>query len=298
MKIDAHVHIYENINGYGGRGELRPIGHGRGRWANGDIVQLIPEGLGETGFRVETLIDLMDQNDISKAVVLQGNLYGFQNEYVLESMKRYPGRLYGACAVDPFALQAAALLEVLLKKGYVAAKFECSDGCGLMSFHSRFALDGSLMEPLYEIIENAQAALVLDIGSRGMNSYHPEAVARIAGRHPKLRIVICHLMAHKKGEQAFLREELQLLKLPNIWFDISAVPWNTMPSSYPFQEAQEYVKLAKDIVGCEKLIWGSDAPGVAIYDSYDKLYSYLQEKLTSEEEEKIFCKNAADAYQL
>ena len=51
MKIDAHVHIYETINGYGSRGELRPIGDGYARWANGDTVQLIPEGMGVYRFR-------------------------------------------------------------------------------------------------------------------------------------------------------------------------------------------------------------------------------------------------------
>ena len=296
MKIDAHVHIYETINGYGGRGELRPIGDGYARWANGDTVQLIPEGMGDTGFRTETLIRLLDQNHISKAIVLQGNLYGFQNEYILESIQKYPDRLYGACAVDPFALHAAELLQRLLEKGYVAAKFECSDNCGLMSFHPRFAIDGERMEIMYEIIESAGAALVLDIGSRGMNSYQPEAVARIAQKHPRLRIIICHLMAHKKNEQNYLTEELQLLRMPNIWFDISAVPWNIMPAPYPFKEALQYIKEAKKILGSEKLIWGSDAPGVAIYDSYDKLYSYLDGELTDEEEERIFWKNAADAY--
>ena len=69
-----------------------------------------------------------------------------------------------------------------------------------------------------------------------------------------------------------------------------------MPAPYPFKEALQYIKEAKKILGSEKLIWGSDAPGVAIYDSYDKLYSYLDGELTDEEEERIFWKNAADAY--
>lgn len=298
MIIDAHVHIYEHINGYGRYGELRAIGDGMARWANGDMVRLIPKGMGDKAFTAEGLIEMLDKNHVDKAVILQGNLYGFQNEYILESICKYPHRLFAACAVEPFAPHAAGILEKFLKqKGFVAAKFECSDSCGLMSFHPRFALDGEVMEPLYRIVKNHNAALVLDIGKAGMNSYQPDAVVQIAKRHPELRIVVCHLLAHGRGEHYELKKELEMLRLPNIWFDIAAVPWNTKPDVYPFRTALEYIQLAKEIIGCEKLIWGSDAPGVIINDSYEEIFSYLRDAFTEEEKERIFNHNAIEAYQ-
>lgn len=45
--IDAHTHVFEQLCGFGPRGELRPIGGGRARWANGDEIEMIPPGLGE-----------------------------------------------------------------------------------------------------------------------------------------------------------------------------------------------------------------------------------------------------------
>lgn len=299
MITDAHVHIYEYINGYGKNGELRAIGNGLARWASGDVVRLIPEGMGDKAFTVERLIEMLDENHVDKALLLQGNLYGFQNEYILESIRHYPDRLSGACTVDPFSLNAPQILESLLEhEEFAATKFECSDSCGLMSFHPRFDLDGEVMEPLYQIVERKNATLVLDIGSKGMNSYQPDAVARIAKRHPELKIVVCHLLAHRKGERDELRRELEGLRLPNVWFDIAAVPWNTMPEDYPFPTALEYVRLAKETVGCEKLIWGSDAPGVIIHDSYEKILSYLDDVLTKEEKKMIFSKNATEVYNL
>ena len=42
-KIDAHAHIFERIASFGKCGELRPIGNGVCRWANGDEMAIIPD---------------------------------------------------------------------------------------------------------------------------------------------------------------------------------------------------------------------------------------------------------------
>lgn len=297
-KIDAHIHIYERMNGYGCRGELIPVGKGTGLWANGDLHQLIPEEIGGTGFRLTDLIELLDRNEIERAVLLQGNLYGFQNLYIKQALEKYPDRLTGACAVDPFARQGKELMHHFLEIGFRAAKFEFSDNCGLMSFHHKFPVDGEMMLPYYEMLEDKGAVLVVDIGAMGMDSYQPEGIARIAKMFPGLSIVVCHLLAHRKGEAAILREELELLKSPNIWYDVSALPWNTAPDEYPFPAALEYIRIAKDIAGCRKLLWGSDAPGVIINTSYRQLFRYLEESdiLTDSEKELVFYKNAAEVY--
>ena len=44
--IDAHTHVFEQLCGFGPRGELRPIGGGKARWANGDEIEMIPPGWG------------------------------------------------------------------------------------------------------------------------------------------------------------------------------------------------------------------------------------------------------------
>lgn len=69
--IDAHVHVFQNLQGFRGEGELYPIGNGKGRWANGDIIEMIPEGLGDKGFTYETCRRVLTENGVEKAVLLQ-----------------------------------------------------------------------------------------------------------------------------------------------------------------------------------------------------------------------------------
>lgn len=64
--IDAHVHVFPNMQGFRGEGELYPLGNGKGRWANGDVVQMIPEGLGDIGFTYETCHDFFERKRCGK----------------------------------------------------------------------------------------------------------------------------------------------------------------------------------------------------------------------------------------
>ena len=45
--IDAHVHLVQYICGFGSRGELRAIGEGKARYADGSVISLIPPELGD-----------------------------------------------------------------------------------------------------------------------------------------------------------------------------------------------------------------------------------------------------------
>ena len=68
--IDAHVHVFQNLQGFRGEGELYPIGNGKGRWANGDIIEMIPEGLGDKGFTYETCRRVLAENGVEVLFVM------------------------------------------------------------------------------------------------------------------------------------------------------------------------------------------------------------------------------------
>ena len=78
--IDAHAHIAQYVCGFTSRGELRSVGGGKAQYATGEVFQMFPPELGDTGVSPEALIKVMDENCVEKAVLLQGNFLGFQNE--------------------------------------------------------------------------------------------------------------------------------------------------------------------------------------------------------------------------
>ncbi|MDR1637738.1 MAG: amidohydrolase [Treponema sp.] len=302
LKIDAHVHVIETIAGFGGRGELRGCGGGKARWADGEEISLIPPDLGDRGFSYEALVSLLDKNGVEKAILLQGSMYGFQNDYTWEAARRYPGRLIPSATVDPFCANAEALLERYLGERKIpVVKFEVSSGGGLMGYHRVFPLDGPPIAALYPAINKAGAALVLDIGSPGMGSFQIEAVAAAAKRYPQMRIIVCHLLAPRPADEEVFTAALKALAFPNLWFDLAALPWNAAgPDAYPYPTSLCFIGLAKKILGAGKLLWGSDVPITLTRETYARQMSYLEESgvFSDAELEKVFRTNAETAYAL
>lgn len=297
-KIDAHTHVFDYIKGYGRKGELYAIGDGKARWATGEEISMIPPGMGDKSFTGDTLVSLLKENDVEKAVLLQGSFYGFQNEYTYEIAKKYPDLFLAAGTLDPFCKEKNQILNRLLYEfQFPIIKFETSSGGGLMGFHHDFIIDREF-EEIFDQIASEKRTLVLDIGSPTMGSFQPEAIARVTKRYPDMHIIICHLLAPTLQDEKLLVDALKILKRDNLWFDLAAVPWNVAPETYPYPSGQHFISLAKEIVGYEKLIWGTDVPSVLTKESYSNLSQYIIESdvFNEKELEAVFYHNAMEAY--
>lgn len=92
------------------------------------------------------------------------------------------------------------ILSFLLKeRKFRLVKFEVSSGGGLMGCHDPFDLDSGRMMKIYEMIDQCNAVVALDIGDRTMASYQPENLSRVAKAFPNMKMVLCHLLAPARG---------------------------------------------------------------------------------------------------
>ncbi len=300
--VDAHTHVVERIAGLGRRGESRAIGKGRVRWADGGEAQMIPEGWGDTDFTHDQLIRVLDEHGISKAVMVQGSFFGFCNDYTSEAQERHPGRLYGMGTFDPFAYEALDVMKHLIRDFHFRGfKFEISRSYGLMGYHPELRLDGDLMRPVWEFAQEHELAVSLDLGTFGEPSMQLDAVKRIAGRYAGIRFVLEHLFYPGPGHFDDVRAALiQLAPLPNVSFTIASIPNSLMPEAYPFPTSSKYAGIAKDVVGAQRILWGSDLPSVAVNAPYRQLIDYIAESgLFSDAELRgIYADNAIRVYRL
>ena len=298
-RIDAHAHVVQCIAGTGSQGELRPCGGGRAVYATGQTFQLLPPEIGEYDATPEALLRVMDAHDVEKAVLLQGNYFGFQNLYTCEAVRRYPGRFTGAAAYDPFSAQAEKIKAHLFDElGFQIVKFEVSSGSGLMANHPPVDLDGEVMHGCYRHAADRGLTFVIDIGKPRSVSWQVDALARAVARYPELRFVVCHLLSPQLGDGELLRRSLEKLARPNVWFDLAALCLNSRPEVFPYPAARGYVRDAVDIVGADRLLWGSDMPSAMTRDTYQHFIDFIAEHpaLSAEEKEKIFYRNAQQVY--
>ena len=215
--IDAHLHIFERMTGYAFMGEFRPLGNGRVRWASGAEDLICTPDMGDTGVSAESMIRFMDQNEIEMGVLLQGSAYGFHNEYIAESVEKYPDRFIGTATIDPFFREFDMVLDRLMGElKFSRFKLEMSATGGLCGFHDENMLwNHKNLDKLCSRLNDIHGTLSLDIGMPGTVSHRIGDVKRFAEKYPDLNIIVCHLCSMPADAEETLksvREELQKAK--------------------------------------------------------------------------------------
>ena len=293
-KIDVHTHLIGNICGIGSEGELTPIGEGKAIYASGKVIQLIPKIYGDRTLTPEVLRKTLKEHEVEFTVCLQGNYAGFQNIYTYEASKKYPDFIIPAATYDPFFRNKHLVITHLFEElGIKILKMEVSNGSGLMANHPTVDLNGPVMQEVYDTARKYHLICFIDIGRPGNNCYQVDALRDAISSYPDITFIICHLTAPQHDQMDILKSNLNKLNLKNVYFDIASLPNNTK-QPYPFLEAQSYIRLAIDIMGKEKILWGSDFPAAMNYCSYKEAYQYIEESelLSKEEKEHILYSNA------
>ncbi|WP_303977159.1 amidohydrolase family protein [Streptococcus danieliae] len=304
-KIDGHAHIVDTIAGFNGKGRLNALGNGYAIWDDGDLIKLIEDGYGDKGFSAESLLRYMDANDVEKAVILQGHLNGYQNYYTYLAMKRYPDRFTGAFSVDPYAENAMAIVRRHVEElGFRAIKFEISQGGGIHGYRGqktpfRLDTDPHVSLILSYLLDYPGFVVTVDYGNFDQISHQPDAIANLARLYPSLDFVVCHLSFPHAATPNRLRAELSMWQdYPNIYTDLSAIQDIDSPDSFPFPKSEANVRIAKEVLGAKRLIWGTDSPWSATFNSYEDLATWLEklDVFSPEELEDVLYNNAERVY--
>ena len=202
----------------------------------------------------EELIDAMDKDGVNVAVALNYSwatlsLCTETNDYILESVARYPKRLLGFCSFIPTEQNGFIKeLERCIKSG--------AKGIGELRLDTQFPQDSWLenIKPLAEMIIKNDLILLIHasepLGHRypGKGKVTPDLIYSLAITYPQLKTVC----AHWGGGLPFyaLMPEVKIA-LKNVYFDTAASPFLYTPEIYG-----QVVQL----VGAEKILFGSDYP--------------------------------------
>lgn len=306
MIIDAHAHIFPEVRGRIKDGITRSAGYGKIRVGTDQILRVLPPTAIETVHPPEVLIEHMDWVGVDKTVLLQGAFYGECNRYVAEAIYRWPDRFLGAAFLDPWSPGTRHMFDNATGElGFRAVKLELSEAAGLSGVHPDLRLDDPDVAWLWEAMEQHNFLLTLDLGAIGSISYQTAAIRNIIDQHPHLRVVIAHLCqpspAAEQDEVLWKawKEQITLAQHPHVWLDTAALPAYLAEEGYPFPSARRYIQMAADLVGADKIMWGTDVPGLLTVATYRQLVDLgwaHTDFLSSEDQKKIMGLNAAEVY--
>lgn len=293
--IDFHAHIFSRVDGCNDRGPVKSAGLGRVS-NGGEVRPFIPPYGPDTTFPLECLDELMTQNGVSRAMLLQGPTIGNVNEEVARAIKDKPERFSGVMQVDPFAPDAAEQIGALAAKApYAALKLEMSEDWGWLGVHPADAFSYTQLYPLVEAAAGCGLSIILDTGNWTGKAYAPKAVGEMARTFPQTRFVVEHLGYFMPGTPRPLWEEMiEQGKLENIWFGLSAVG-QLLAEEYPCAEALALVAWAHRSLGAQKLLWGSDIPTTLMRYTYQQEIDMVLKHavfLSDREKEQVMGENA------
>ncbi len=205
----------------------------------------------------EDLIRAMDEDGVDRSVAMgigwtDLGLAREVNDYIIESVRKYPDRIIGFCSVNPVWGEAAAReTERCAKAGLVGVGELHADTQG-------FDIgDAHTMRPLLEVADEYGLVITAHTSEpvghlyQGKGHTTPQVTMRFienARAYPNVKI-IC---AHWGGGLPFyaLMPEVKDA-LENVWFDTAASPFLYSSSVFP---------AVVNLVGTENILLGSDYP--------------------------------------
>ena len=276
--IDAHSHLWLKQDTKVDGKIIRTLQNGRSEFM-GEIRQMIPPFMIDGRNSAEVFLSNMYYAQVSAAVVTQEFIDGIQNEYLWEVMQNYPNRFFvcGMCEFRrPGFLKEA---DELIQGGFKAIKIPAQR---LLLPEGRVMLTSPEMMEMFHRMEEKDILLSIDLADGDLQVSEME---EIISECPKLRIAIGHFgMVTMPG----WKKQIKLARHPRVMIESGGITWLFNSEFYPFNGAVRAIKEAADLVGMDKLMWGSDYPRTITAITYKMSYDFILKSKEMSEEEKAF----------
>ncbi|HHU84526.1 MAG TPA: amidohydrolase [Clostridiales bacterium] len=271
MIIDAHAHLWKKQNGIVNGKKVYDIGGGKSNFG-GEIRQMMPPYMTDGENTVERFLANMDYAGVSGAVITQEYIDGNQDEY-LKTVK---------CN----RIKICALYE---EKPLV----DITDYDGIKICASRL-LDKNLLNHIepFDIADKNGKFISIDLADGDKQT---DMMREIVKLFPNLKIAIGHFgMVTRPNWQ----EQIKLAENKNVFIESGGITWLFNDEFYPYSSAIKAINEAADLVGFEKLMWGSDYPRTMTAITYKMSLDFIEKttEISDENKRLVLGENARHFY--
>jgi predicted TIM-barrel fold metal-dependent hydrolase len=202
----------------------------------------------------EELLRAMEEEGVEAAVVSgfpwrQERLWRRQHEVILEAQRRWPRKIIGFCNVNPLDRAAPREVERCLAAGL--------RGVGELAWYVDDPGDDLdyFLTPLAELCQHFNVPLMLHMNDPvgapypGKATIRLEAIYRLIQKFPEVTWILAHWGGGLPFYGLLKKEAPEVFQ--KVYFDTAASPYLYRPAIY---------RLAAEMVGPEKILFGSDYP--------------------------------------
>jgi predicted TIM-barrel fold metal-dependent hydrolase len=202
----------------------------------------------------EALIEDMDKEGVHKSVIFgfpweKEDHFQRHNDYIMESIEKYPDRLVGFCCFSPSSPVGPKEAERCLGLGLSGvgelALYQSSHSFSDIAFFQDIM--GLCLEYDVPVLLHTNEPVGHEYPGKTRMSLHD--LYNFLKQYPSNRIVLAH-WGGGLFFYALMKKEVQDV-LTNVWFDTAASPFLYTPDIY---------RVAGEIIGYDKILFGSDYP--------------------------------------
>ena len=233
----------------------------------------------------EKLLALMDANGVDRAVAVQrAHVYGYNNDYVIDSAERYPDRLVAVCVIDADAVDGPAVVRRWAERGAVGMRLsEKTRGAGTDWLASDRAL------ATWAEVSRLRLSMCVHM-YRWNRDEVLLALAALAAKFPSVPLVIDHLsnVIEESGApdwgvdaalNALAAHAQVRLKFSQI--NLARMAKNAVP-------AASVIERVVRAFGAERVMWGSDvAQSAGTYEEMVRMAQAAVANLSKSEQQLL-----------
>ncbi|CAM9245020.1 unnamed protein product [Scytosiphon promiscuus] len=194
------------------------------------------------------------------STLLQPINYKFDHSYVLDAMKRWPGKFKGMCLANPSLSpnDACTELERLNSQGFCGVRFNpylWPEGGEGMKDDTGLALYRKAGE------------LSMPVGVMCFKGFgrHVKEIEALLASSPQTKLVVDHFGFFLQDgiiDEAAWEEILSLAEYPSVYIKTSAL-FRVAKDPYPYESLRPRFAALMKHFGSRRLLWGSDFPFVS-----------------------------------
>jgi L-fuconolactonase len=238
---------------------------------------------------VESFLDQMDRIGVDKATLV-AITEEYDNSYLLDCMRRFPGRFSVVATVDISRPDAPNRLEEWVKQGVEGIRL-------------RPNAQSPGRDPLAIWRKANELGIVVSAQGSELRHFASPEFETVIKEFPNLTFIMEHLGGGKHDTTPphdLYRKVLALAHYPNTFMKVS--PFGEFCSRstpfgkpFPFRNVPPLIEMAIEAFGAKRLMWGSDFPPVSGREGYRNSLRFLLEHVSfkgDEDKEWVFGRTA------
>ena len=286
--IDAHSHLWLRQDTSWNGMPVRTLKNGRSFFLT-EEVQMVPPFMIDGVNSAEVFLSNMNYAQVGGAVVVQEFIDGIQNDYLAKVKSDYPERFFVFGMCDYFKPGFYDTAASLIDSGF---KGIAIPGHRLILSDGRVNLNSPEMMKMFHLMEDKGVILSLCLAE---NNLQNGEIKEVREECPRLKIAIGQFgMVTAPGWE----DQIKLALNDNVMIESGGITWLFNKEFYPFNGAVRAIREAIDMVGADKLMWGSDYPRTITAITYKMSYDFILKTndLTDREKRLFLGENAEKFY--